>query len=495
MATYVETASGIMCTGSDITSEGLYDFVNGHPSRGEATRVLPSHPGALGSYIFELDEPDLQIGDGTGTVSVWNPQNEMITIKCEYLKIDGPGAVLRVGTSGANGPQNQCSFTFACLTDAGDRWQLNNGSTFEQYGGMLVHTNPGLSQARIRPSANATVILNHVDARLSDGIAEVPVYLDPPLAGFVVDYTGSTFSGNVEVGLRLYDSSAANTTADGITVFDSQWAIWPGEETVTLVDAHIDNNAYHARPNNYAATLVLLNPDFLVLRLWAYSSADLTYLYFRYDLEVATSDAGSSDGGVVRIIDQSSTVVGDNETLSGGTITTGVPVIAGSPALLHATWAGMARTRRAIHSRNIAHYSYDIRADTVTVIQDLVDRPTLTPDASITVATRATVQGYSTVDNAEEFYDYAKSLLIDNYDNEAEPYVSRISDAIDLGALDLTIDSSSGSVMTVTASSITIKATLFTGDITTTGTVTLTGSTVDGIVTDSTGTTGKLVVE
>ena len=114
----------------------------------------------------------------------------------------------------------------------------------------------------------------------------------------------------------------------------------------------------------------------------------------------------------------------------------------------------------------------------------------MVPDLSITESTKATVDAYTTIDNAVEFYDRAKSYLYDNFAGESSTYVSRDGTAINAGAYNVTIDAAAASAFAVSGNTITIKSSRYVGDITTTGTITLSnGAVAIGTLTDTTGTT------
>lgn len=114
-------------------------------------------------------------------------------------------------------------------------------------------------------------------------------------------------------------------------------------------------------------------------------------------------------------------------------------------------------------------------------------------DNSITETDKTVTDGYVEIETSAKFYDRAKSFLVDNYAGETATIVSRLGDTINASAYNVTIDATAASAFAFEGSNITIKASIFTGSITTTGTVTLlNGATVQGIVSDSTGTTGIL---
>jgi hypothetical protein len=115
---------------------------------------------------------------------------------------------------------------------------------------------------------------------------------------------------------------------------------------------------------------------------------------------------------------------------------------------------------------------------------------TMLPDILITEATRATVDAYASIDTSEKFYDRAKSYLVTNYSGETTTIVSRMADVINAGSYNVIIDADAAQAFAFDESTITIKASIFIGNITTTGTISLlNGAFVDGSYTDSTGTT------
>ena len=110
-------------------------------------------------------------------------------------------------------------------------------------------------------------------------------------------------------------------------------------------------------------------------------------------------------------------------------------------------------------------------------------------DLVITESDKAIVDAYSEIDTSARFYDRAKSFLTDNYAGETSTIVARSGNEIDLGSYNLVIDATASSAFALSGSTITIKATTFTGDLTTTGTITLSnGASVLGQYTDANGT-------
>jgi len=97
-----------------------------------------------------------------------------------------------------------------------------------------------------------------------------------------------------------------------------------------------------------------------------------------------------------------------------------------------------------------------------------VDTKTVLIDMLITQTDQAIVDAYATIDDAYELYDSAKSYLYTNYAGEAATIVGRTGAQIDLGSVDLMVDSGAVSPFAFAAGNITVKSTTFTGGATAT---------------------------
>ena len=113
-------------------------------------------------------------------------------------------------------------------------------------------------------------------------------------------------------------------------------------------------------------------------------------------------------------------------------------------------------------------FKIEDRIDGSPLVHDVV----LADDALIT-ADRATADGYSEINTPQAFYNRAKAYLVDNYAGETATIVSREGTTINAGSYNVTIDASAASVFAFDGSTITIKATQFTGNIQGSGTFTL----------------------
>jgi hypothetical protein len=97
-------------------------------------------------------------------------------------------------------------------------------------------------------------------------------------------------------------------------------------------------------------------------------------------------------------------------------------------------------------------------------------------DDQLITETKATADGNSEIDTPQKFYNRAKSYLVDNYAGETSTIVSREGNSIDAGSYDVVIDGNvtdAASAFAISGNTLTIKATRFVGNISTTGTTTL----------------------
>jgi hypothetical protein len=109
-------------------------------------------------------------------------------------------------------------------------------------------------------------------------------------------------------------------------------------------------------------------------------------------------------------------------------------------------------------------------------------------NSSITESSKATVDAYSSCDDAYHLFDLYSSWLEDNYKREGSLQIVRTLDQINLGSLDLDIDATAVQAFDFVGSKITIKSSAYNGPLTTTGAVSLlNGATQTGGIIDSNG--------
>jgi hypothetical protein len=126
---------------------------------------------------------------------------------------------------------------------------------------------------------------------------------------------------------------------------------------------------------------------------------------------------------------------------------------------------------------------------TLTGTGTLTNNWQLLNDASITQTTKATVDAYTTITTAAQFYDRAKSWWYENFETlptsqQGAVLVTRAGTVLNAGAYNITLNNIAGAVFAFASNTITIKTATFTDTLTTTGTITLsqTGTYSAGIV-------------
>ena len=114
----------------------------------------------------------------------------------------------------------------------------------------------------------------------------------------------------------------------------------------------------------------------------------------------------------------------------------------------------------------------------------------LVVDSLIAQTDKTTVDNYIAITDSERFYDRAKSYLTDNYAGEENTLVTRSGLTIDAGDKNIVLnptvtDAASAFAFDSGTNTLTIKCTSFTGNLTTTGTITVqSGVTVLGTIVD-----------
>lgn len=122
-----------------------------------------------------------------------------------------------------------------------------------------------------------------------------------------------------------------------------------------------------------------------------------------------------------------------------------------------------------------------------TEILDYKISNVLSSDNLITEQTKTTVEAYTTLENSYKVYDFAKSYLYDNYAGESSIILTRSGDTLK-SSHNIVINPNALNVFSFDGTTITIKASLFAGNINTTGVVTLlNGAVVNGTVSDNNG--------
>ena len=107
----------------------------------------------------------------------------------------------------------------------------------------------------------------------------------------------------------------------------------------------------------------------------------------------------------------------------------------------------------------------------------------------MTELNQPTILAYSEIQTAIKFYDRAKKYWYDFFAGETSLIVTRSGNLIDCRALNVNIDATASQAFNLSGNTLTIKASDFSDDMTTTGVITLSnGATFSGTRTDANGT-------
>ena len=133
-------------------------------------------------------------------------------------------------------------------------------------------------------------------------------------------------------------------------------------------------------------------------------------------------------------------------------------------------------------------YSYNISNSSFETFESLENQQNIKRmevDLDITESDSSIVSAYTTTDNLNMLYDRSMLHLIQNASLSFTKLITRAGDA---GSFDIDIDKNASSAFAFNGTKITIKSDNFTGNLKTTGTVSLlNGSTNTGIIQDANG--------
>jgi hypothetical protein len=113
----------------------------------------------------------------------------------------------------------------------------------------------------------------------------------------------------------------------------------------------------------------------------------------------------------------------------------------------------------------------------------------MVPNTLLTQTNPATVAAYTTLETPQKVYDYVQYWMSLAANVAVDLDLTRSGNLINAGALNVVIDATAASVFARAGNTLTIKASTYTGDMTTTGVITLAnGATFVGTRTDANGT-------
>lgn len=111
---------------------------------------------------------------------------------------------------------------------------------------------------------------------------------------------------------------------------------------------------------------------------------------------------------------------------------------------------------------------------------------TMLAETSITESSKATVDAYTELETSNKAFDRSESFREDNFTES--PIFTKSGDTLEASSLNVVIDATAAQPFSFDGTTVTLRATVFTGSITTTGTVsTSNGASINGGVIDSNG--------
>ena len=481
MATYTVSGSTLVCTGTNITSADILSALN---SNGLGSGHFGQTTGNKDTYFFNAQ---IQIGSSSssGASSVWNCSDQIIKINASSFEIYG---TVQMGSYPSNISTGGGSFVVTSTSN--DTFRLFDNGIFRAYGSFVY------AQNRIRMDNDTEFTIIDCDAELEDGVSagEIPLAYG---ARQQITYDRSRIHHTGAVGIKLYSfnsgANAASYSLNKTRVEKCTYGFQLGNGnnlSPILKDVQIDTCTYHIVPNLGDANITFVNPDFTVLRGALINGNDITTIAFRYNFKVQDASSVAIQNAKVFIVDQNNDIVVNAEsTDANGLINSHLYNYDGDVCLRNSTFAGNTKINRENHTRLAYKYGFLLKSDTVAINQDTKDFLSLLQDLDITESNKSTVDAYTEIITSAKFYDRAASHLEDNLGTYTNFLVTKTGDEIDAGSYNVTIDATASSVFTVSGNTITIKASTYTGDMVTTGVITLVnGSNFDGTRTDANGT-------
>jgi hypothetical protein len=489
MATYAVVTGRLVCTGLDITTAGIVAAVNANSGslslvNGQAATassfVTPS--GYRTTYI----SAEIVIGDNS-TPSLWAMEREAVNIFAEFFRQEMGD--IRLGRKNANGTIGFGSlFGFDSVAAANntlgwERWFLSNGSHLFSYASTIY-----CDRVITLPLDFGGVDMEGCYVASLFGIGDGGSFVSGTYQNQTLRYKNCIFGDSpAGVGLKLYmgAGNTVNYILEGNKVVNNLFAIQPGPQKLVLVDFEVDSNTFHSVPNVGNCLVYWINPDFLTLRVTGNNNFDVNHICFRYDINILDANQSPVSGAKVRLIDGSNVTIVNDALSVDGEVT--LPSENGVNYLFYRTYNGASAVQRWNHFLTIVKYGFTGVFSNFVHQADRTDTVLLLADDAITELDKLVVDAYTTLETPEKLYDRAASYQYDQ--TSAVKLLTRSGSLIDAGSYSVVIDATAASAFAFDGSTITIKASTFTGDMTTTGVITLAnGATFIGTRTDANGT-------
>lgn len=409
MATYTPSSGRLICTGSDITAAGIKAAIDANPSVGTASSVA-----AGGGVTFYQFNAEINIGDGSSTVSVWNLTRDFVQIAAAFLYVNGSGAEFRIGNTSSGISIDGAAFIFVGTSGATDRFQVINGAKWLAYGSFIRVTDSSNSAiARVLPAANVTIKLVDCDLELEDGVGDNST--GGVMAGLSVDYSNSRIHNTSAVGLKLYN--AASATLENVKIQQCTYGIQSGNAvSVTLRNVKIDSCTYHLVAYAGSFTITFVNPDFLTLRALGTVSGDTTNIEFVCDITVQNFSGAALQDARIFLKDAQNSI-----RLNGLTAASG-KVAAFGETFQNSTWDSLTKTDRALHTIKVRKFGYVFAESTRSAVANNIESIRVLTNAAV-AASDATASAYtgvaingagktitlSSARSLQELYDYSQA--------------------------------------------------------------------------------------
>ena len=475
--TYTVDNGTLVCTGTGITSDGIYDaLISNGIGSGHFRETLA---GNKKTYVFNAP---IRIGNdaNSGSSSVWNCSNQHIKINAASFQIYG--SVLQGNITGG---QSADGGSFSVVGTANDSFRLFNNGIFRAYGSALY------AQNRIRVDNNCEFKTIDCDFQPEDGVSLSDGWAS---SNSTISYDRTRVHHTTAVGIKLYAANNTNTFSLNATKVEGcKYAFQLGNGnnlTPILKDVEINSCEFHIVPNQGNANIVFVNPDFTTLRANSADANDITTIAFRYTAKVLDAANLPIENASCYYIDGSSNIVLNNKFTDAAGNITGLVNYDGETCLQNSTYAGNTKTDRQNHTKSFASYLHNLKSEPFVVNKDISENIILSNDILITEPSKAITNAYTEIETTAKFYDRAKAFLVDNYKGETATIITKNDNTIDAKGHNVIIDATAATAFAFDGSTITIKANVYTGNIITSTSATITtknGALLEGGYSDSSG--------
>lgn len=475
--TYTVDNGTLVCTGTGITSDGIYDaLISNGIGSGHFRETLA---GNKKTYVFNAP---IRIGNdaNSGSSSVWNCSNQHIKINAASFQIYG--SVLQGNITGG---QSADGGSFSVVGTANDSFRLFSNGIFRVYGSALY------AQNRIRVDNNCEFKTIDCDFQPEDGVSLSDGWAS---SNSTISYDRTRVHHTTAVGIKLYAANNTNTFSLNATKVEGcKYAFQLGNGnnlTPILKDVEINSCEFHIVPNQGNANIVFVNPDFTTLRANSADANDITTIAFRYTAKVLDAANLPIENASCYYIDGNSNIVLNNKFTDAAGNITGLVNYDGETCLQNSTYAGNTKTDRQNHIKSFASYLHNLKSEPFVVNKDISENIILSNDILITEPSKAITNAYTEIETTAKFYDRAKAFLVDNYKGETATIITKNDNTIDAKGHNVIIDATAATPFAFDGSTITIKANVYTGNIITSTSATITtknGALLEGGYSDSSG--------